>query len=495
MKKLILSLLMVGIYQLLWAQGDIDALRYSRNEIGTSARSLSAGGAFGALGADISSTQINPAGLAVYRTNSFTISGAMVNSKSNTSYLDNSKRDFDFGLGVPSIGLVFYNGRYENRKPATKGWVNTNFGIAINRTNSFNGVVNYSGKNSNNSMLDYFAERANGLTTQELGATEDELNYGYYDLATMAWEAYLIDSVGDRTYAASIDNLDRDLNQRNVITTSGSTYDISLNLSSNYENKFYVGGGLTMTTVRYKEENRFTEIDESTNFDNWNVWSLEQKLLTKGIGVSGNLGIIVRANDNVRVGASIKTPTIYSLKDEYYDEINVDFDNGTYGTYQSADGFYEYKVLSPLKTTLSAAYLFGKLGFLSTDIEFVDYSTMRLRPTISAFEVANDLIGQKYGNAVNLRVGGEYVMGALRFRGGFARYGTPLSNAQGDNMVQSYATGGLGLQDKRWSLDMALVHKMSNQTIQPYTLDAGIVPTATNKARRNSLTVTLSTKF
>ncbi|MFT5724699.1 MAG: hypothetical protein ACI9JN_001821 [Bacteroidia bacterium] len=495
MKKLIFSLLIGTFCQLTFAQGDIDALRYSQSEIGSSARSLGIGGAFGALGADLSSAQINPAGFALYRSNAFSFGGSMINSKSNIEFQNQTKKDFDFNLALPSIGFVFYNGEYEKRKPATKGWLNTNFSMTINRTNNFNGIRNYSGENTQNSMLDYFAERANGLSVNELSASSEELEIGYFDLETMAWDAYLIDSVGSRTFGAAIDPLNRAINQKNVITTKGGTHDIGLHLSSNYENKFYIGGGINVSTVRYKEENRFIETDESTNFTNWSSWSLRQNILTKGVGISANLGFIVRPNNNVRFGASLKTPTIYNLRDEYSDEMVVDYDDGTYGEYKTAEGYYEYKVMTPIKTTLSGAYLFGKNGFISTDIEFVDYSTMRLRPTNNAFEVANDVISSKYGDAVNIRLGGEYVRNMIRFRGGVARYASPLTSAKEDNLAQHYITGGIGLKDKNWALDMSVVQQLGKEAIQPYSLDAGIVPVATNKSLRSSLVISLTTKF
>ncbi|MCB9262223.1 MAG: hypothetical protein H6607_07595 [Flavobacteriales bacterium] len=495
MKKLIFSILLAASCQVIWAQGDIDALRYSQNELGSTARSMGTGGAFGALGADLSSTQINPAGLAVYRNNNFTLGAGMLNAKSKTTYLDKTKKDFDFSMQVPGIGFVFYNGKYENRQPAKTGWINTNVAISMNRTNNFSGIINYSGLNTNNSMLDYFAERANGLTIDDLSASSNELQYGYNDLETMFWDAYLIDSVGNRTYAAAIDNLDRDLTQKNILSTKGSMNDINFSLASNYENKLYIGGGVTLTTVRYKEENRFTEIDESTNYNNWSSWSLEQDLLTKGIGFSANLGLIFRANDNVRFGASLKTPTLYNLKDEYSDKLNVEFDNGSYGTYKSSDGYYNYKLISPMISTLSAAYLFGKNGFVSADAEIVDYSTMRLRPTINAFEIANETISEKYDKAVNLRIGGEYVYKMLRFRGGFANYASPLASGSDRNLARTYVTTGIGIKDKNWGLDVALVQKFQKQTIQPYTLNSGIVPVATSNLGNNTIVVTLSTVF
>ncbi|MCT9925374.1 hypothetical protein N7272_14545, partial [Enterococcus faecalis] len=50
-----------------YAQGEADAIRYSRTELGGSARFRSMAGAFGALGGDFSAIGQNPAGLGIFR--------------------------------------------------------------------------------------------------------------------------------------------------------------------------------------------------------------------------------------------------------------------------------------------------------------------------------------------------------------------------------------------------------------------------------------------
>ena len=49
------------------AQGEMDAYKFSQYDISGTARYMSMGGAFGALGGDISSMRTNPAGLGIYR--------------------------------------------------------------------------------------------------------------------------------------------------------------------------------------------------------------------------------------------------------------------------------------------------------------------------------------------------------------------------------------------------------------------------------------------
>ena len=50
-----------------YTQGEADAIRYSRTELGGSARFRSMAGAFGALGGDFSAIGQNPAGLGIFR--------------------------------------------------------------------------------------------------------------------------------------------------------------------------------------------------------------------------------------------------------------------------------------------------------------------------------------------------------------------------------------------------------------------------------------------
>lgn len=66
MKKITYILASMLILSLpLSAQGEVDALRFSREDLYGTARSMAMGGAFGALGGDLTGVNINPAGIAV----------------------------------------------------------------------------------------------------------------------------------------------------------------------------------------------------------------------------------------------------------------------------------------------------------------------------------------------------------------------------------------------------------------------------------------------
>ena len=77
------------------AQNSFDALRYSTFQVGGTARSIGAGGALGALGADFSVLSTNPAGLGWYRKGEFVLSPTFYNART-TSTLKISSLDIEY---------------------------------------------------------------------------------------------------------------------------------------------------------------------------------------------------------------------------------------------------------------------------------------------------------------------------------------------------------------------------------------------------------------
>ena len=63
MKKSFLFAVLHIIPMLVWAQNDMDAYRYSTIQTGGTSKSMSMGGALGALGGDFSVMSSNPAGI------------------------------------------------------------------------------------------------------------------------------------------------------------------------------------------------------------------------------------------------------------------------------------------------------------------------------------------------------------------------------------------------------------------------------------------------
>jgi hypothetical protein len=84
-----ISLLIFGaltLFSNIFAQNVEDALRYSQIFYGGTARFMSMGGAFTALGGDMSSLSQNPAGLGVFRSSELTITPQLAYIKSTADF-------------------------------------------------------------------------------------------------------------------------------------------------------------------------------------------------------------------------------------------------------------------------------------------------------------------------------------------------------------------------------------------------------------------------
>lgn len=499
MKKFIITGFMgVFCFQAI-AQNDIDAIRYTNKKFGSTAKSMSIAGAVGSLGADVSSASVNPAGLAQYKKGEFSFSAGFINNKNVSTYMGNSVADNVFKMNIPNFGLVFAN--QTATKKDEQGWKNYTFAMNMARVADFNRVINFEGINTETSLMDYFAERANGSTVKQIRASDDDFDNGFSSKTTMAWESYLFDSIGDRKYAANASPIFHNINQKGVMQQSGGMNEYNFSLAGNYSDVVYLGATLSYTSVNFKETRTHAETNDPANVSPYSMdnFTYSENLHTRGGGFSGRLGIIVKPHDYLRFGASLQTPQIINLTDTYDFSINSTIRNGTNFNFDSKKGNYEYSLQTPGRYTLSATGIIGKMGFISADMEGVDYSAMRLRSDIqnSAMESANDVIRNNYTNAINYRIGGELVIDEFRLRGGFASYASPFKESNTSNLRSDYITGGLGIKDKNWALDFGLVHNIGKDVFQPYVLNDNSRPQAIadNKFSGNTMVITFTSRF
>src|SRR5688500_13364165 len=104
MKKILLAALVFGAAghtSALRAQNYTDILRYSQKNVQSTARSISIGGAFGALGADFSTLSINPGGLGLYRQQEVNFSFGMNKQSSTATYLGKESADDKYNFNMP----------------------------------------------------------------------------------------------------------------------------------------------------------------------------------------------------------------------------------------------------------------------------------------------------------------------------------------------------------------------------------------------------------
>lgn len=300
------------------AQTMYDGLNYSQNNYYGTARSIGMGNAMTAVGGDLGSIGINPAGSAVAGYSQFTITPNLTISSMNASYSaypvggadrftnEQNKRLTRFSM--PNIGLTFNwkTGNGSGLKAIT-------YGLVVNGTNNFTGKMLAGGRNDKTSYQSAMAVAAdgydmdflNGYSIDKDGKRVDRgwdypyyygddfqndpnkgkfapwnvianaqagsiANYGDTDDPSYYWrykattEGYSNtgekDANGNYIYDIFLAG---PLNQAYSRNITGSKYDVLFNVGFNFGDTFFVGANLGVTSLNYNYDECYKEAAEN----------------------------------------------------------------------------------------------------------------------------------------------------------------------------------------------------------------------------------------
>lgn len=300
------------------AQTMYDGLTFSQNNYYGTARSIGMGNAMTAVGGDLGSIGINPAGSAVAGYSQFTITPNLTISSMNASYSaypvggadrftnEQNKRLTRFSM--PNIGLTFNwkTGNGSGLKAIT-------YGLVVNGTNNFTGKMLAGGRNDKTSYQGAMAVAAdgydmdflNGYSIDKDGKRVDRgwdypyyygddfqndpnkgkfapwnvianaqagsiANYGDTDDPSYYWryrattEGYSNtgkkDANGNYIYDIFLAG---PLNQAYSRNITGSKYDVLFNVGFNFGDTFFVGANLGVTSLNYNYDECYKEAAEN----------------------------------------------------------------------------------------------------------------------------------------------------------------------------------------------------------------------------------------
>ncbi|MEW5846051.1 MAG: hypothetical protein AB1777_07260 [Bacteroidota bacterium] len=488
------------------AQTLADGLRFSQTINNGTARFVSMGGAFGALGADFSSIGVNPAGVGVYKSGEFTITPSFKTQKINSTFLGISASDSKNRLYLDNLGFVM---SFKPYKSEDKGILAYNLSFGYNRTNDFHSNAITLGDFNKYSIMDYFSAITNGKYTPS--QLEPSTNYNPFNSlgggaweSIMAWNTWLLyeyDS-GTGTYEPAI-YLQDSVNYKNIVTTEGGSGEFTTAFGLNISNKFYLGASMGITDFNYIFNSTYVEEAKGSNparpnGDRFYSLDYKQYIETKGSGFNLKIGGIYIPVPEVRIGLSLHTPTFYSFDDAFSSSIKTDFDTtGTPVYFQSNSplGRYDYHFETPMKVIGSVAFVIMQKGLVSIDIEHLDYSAMRFRRggDGDTFWDLNSQMGNTFKSVTNLRFGGEYKLGDIALRGGYAYYPSPYkSGFLNDKSNIKQFSGGIGYRSGNVSIDFAYLRTL--QDIKYVFYDYNI-PSVTNKLTDNKVILTVGFRF
>src|SRR5690606_8747468 len=124
-----------------------------------------------------------------------------------------------------------------------------------------------------------------------------------------------------------------------------------------------------------------------------------------------------------------QSPTWYSLNEEYEASMTANYNNYEFEQENiflnreeavSDLVISKYGLNTPLKIGGGATFFVGKNGFISADVDWVDYSAGRLNSNDFEEGPDNQAIKSIYASTINYRVGGEARFDILRVRAGYA---------------------------------------------------------------------------
>lgn len=519
------------------AQNEIDALRFSQTTITGTARSLGLAGATSAMGADLSAATLNPAGLGFYRRSDFVFTPTLRNIKSEGEFLDGMGSASRSNFGLSSLGIAangtVYTGYGRDRRAAERGLLKYTIAFGFNQIENFYRETDVTGYNPYSSITDRYAELANGIQPANLDPNS---------FAGLAWDAFAIDVEETPTFDTYFGaGTGGEVAQRYRLTESGRRNEWYIAGGGNIDNFLFIGLGIGIQSLRYDQRFRFEETDVNDLHQNYifdpnggiplefpfNSLTQEEKLQIRGTGINGKLGVIVRPTDQLRIGIGLQTPTYISLTDEFdlamdhNHNLDVNLlqvsDRDTTTSVTTPRSQSEYAVTTPYRVNIGAMYLFGKRGFLTADLEVVDYTAARLKsgyvetdPAYYDFAFENDQIQDLFKMGVNLRVGGEVRLDIVRARAGFGLYGAALGdearqyediNNLGEVLSvdpqRTLFTLGLGVRQPNYYIDVAYVNQRTTDKSSPYsTEDAELFdPVLINTLTSNSFALTVGFLF
>jgi long-subunit fatty acid transport protein len=465
MKKLYTTLsVLIGIISYTSAQYVDNALLFSQQNYGSTARLKAMGNAFGALGGDFGSLSINPAGIGIYQKGEVSSTLSILNqNNTETSYQGNISQMSNNNFNFKNFGYV----ATVPAKSNTSGLVSFNFGIGYNRLANFNQNSFTGSPASSHSRMDAFAQNTNGIKYTDLvtSDTYDPYNNGIPWESKLAWENYLIDVTNPTTTADQYKTFlysDEKVKQAQSSNIEGFANEYLATFGVNMNHKLYLGMTFGMQDLYCDDAKYYTESGTWGSFDYTN------SARTSGVGYNLKLGVIYRPTAVLRIGAAIHTPTYYYLKESYSSVMSsklTDVSNDANGTHYEATpvGNYEYNFQTPMRAIGSIAYQFAKKGLFSFDYEFVNYSSMKYKKGMDGYQFGaeNGNIKSVYKAVSNFRFGAEYRLNeAFSLRGGLELLGNPyLSNSYGvsqpntDYKFRTY-NGGIGYRLNSLSFDL-----------------------------------------
>jgi hypothetical protein len=443
-----------------------ELLKYSLSDIEGTARSIGAGNAFSSVGADLSTSSTNPAGLGLYRSAEISGSFGILVNNNNSEFFNSSLSSSRTSVNLPHFGGIF-------ALPIKRPGSPTNFfqfGVTYQRLADFSRVREYSGLNNSNSKVDIFYN--------EIMSSAAPITYENFTPGTVqAWNTYLVDS-GFGNYFKRVF---APVNQTGYVIERGGANEVNITASGNIDDIVYIGAAIGVPWMNYTRTNLH---QESATYDDsiygFRQYSQYEVYNSSYVGMNFKFGIIVKPVSFWRIGASVQTPSLAMNIEEtsksYMESVlSTGVQDLTFGSDTFLSAPYKFRYNQPLRATFGTSFFIKQYGFISIDYELNDHKSNSLRFDRTEKELQdfyNNQISGLYGIGHTLRIGGEFAWKVLRVRAGYNYHSSPFKSGvgvPGFNLQRHTATAGLGYRGKVLFADFAYARTMGSDYLSIYS--------------------------
>jgi hypothetical protein len=490
------------------SQNDLDAIRYSRIGANGTSRFISMGGAFGALGADLSCAAYNPAGLGLYRKGDISFGGGLRFTRNTGSIYGSPGSVTDANFVYNNFGIAT---SLENKNDPESRHVIAFTNLQLLNFNEKTTLSGYTNKSSIAQDMLYIANKK---------GNPDNLNSSY---EYMGFYTYVLDTFQGK-YFSYVD-LGRTVKQRRDIVTGGRMNELNFSYAYSHKDDYYIGASIGLPRISYTSTTTHFEVDDkdsmrifktgtNTYTNNYivappgnsvetdklgfNSLTYQEYFSTTGRGINLKIGGVARVTDYFRFGMYYHTASILNLTDRYLNKMTASFDYDPKKTLEITDppegGYYSYRIITPSRLGFNTAFIIAKRASLAVDYELVNYRRASLSAeSISVFEGVNAVINTKYKTGSNLRIGGEYNLNPMMIRAGYNMMGSPFGNSFTGSFVRHTVSVGAGFRTKsNLYFDFVWFRSFTNED---YYMFSTIPQRAELDLRNSQLAATVGIKF
>ena len=478
------------------AQETYESARLAEKDLNGTARYVGMGGAMEALGADISTIRTNPAGIGLFRHSKAAISFGMVSQEDASKFANGKPNNMSFdqvGLvfSLPSSGRSFVNFAFNYTK-------SKNFDYILSAASRLNGAsqnkLSYLKGSEGVFEIPSMPDGRPQLNDHDEVVSPDnsfnQLDYLYYN--TLIYNPNL---PVDQQYGF----YDADgYMMKRANTGYIGTYDF--NISSNLNDRVYLGLTVGVHSVHYKGYSEYTE-HLLPNMDNVENVMLDDSRKITGTGVDVRLGVIFRPIEYspFRIGLHVATPTYYDLTTS--NETYLSYTN--FDSYGSIGESYDFKFRTPWEFGISLGHTIDNSLALGASYEYSDYSDCKVKINDGGYYdpywgdyytdetndgVMNENINGNLKGVSTLKLGAEYkILKELAVRVGY-NYVSPMYSEHGykDGTLNSpgsyYAsatdytnwgainrfTCGIGYRVNKFNFDLAYKYSSQSGDFYPF---------------------------